>query len=60
MKKTVQNRPAEVVSGLAIAGAVFGFLTQAGVPTMLAALVAVGLGFGPLAVSNTVDVLRRR
>jgi len=52
------ERPTEVVSGLAIAGAVYGFLTQSGVRPEVAGLIAVALAFGPLVISNTVDRIR--
>lgn len=54
----LSERPTEVASGLAIAAAVYGFLTQSGVREEVAALIAVALAFGPLVVSNTVDRIR--
>lgn len=59
MKNLAQKRPTEVVSGLALAGAVYGFLASNGVPPAVAAIIAIILAFGPLAVSNTVDAIRR-
>jgi hypothetical protein len=59
MKKLAEKRPTEIVSGLAIAGAVYGFLAEGGVPNPVAAGVGAVLGFGPLVVSRTVDALRR-
>jgi hypothetical protein len=54
----VARRPTETVSGLMLAGTVYGFLTQAGVPTAWAAVIAVAIAFVPGAVSATVDALR--
>ena len=54
----LKERPTEVASGLAIAAAVYGFLTQSGVRQDLAALVAIALAFGPLVISNTVSRIR--
>jgi hypothetical protein len=54
----LSERPTEVASGLAIAAAVYGFLTQSGVKPQVAALIAVALAFGPLVISNTVDRIR--
>lgn len=53
----IQKRPTETVSGLALAVAIYGFLTQAAVGTELAAVVAVVLAFLPAAVSGVVDRL---
>lgn len=58
MKAKLKERPAEVVSGLAIAGAVYGFLTQSGIPQAPAAIAGAICGFGPLVVSHVVDALR--
>lgn len=57
-RNIVERRPAEVVSGLAIAGALYGFLAEGGVPNAVAALIAGVAGFGPLVVSRVVDSLR--
>jgi hypothetical protein len=55
----VEKRPTEVVSGLAIAGVVYGFCAESGLPNGVAAILGVICGFGPLVVSNTVDRIRR-
>jgi len=55
MKKAVQKRPTETVSGAALAGILFAFLTQAGVPPVFAAIGAAIAGFGPAVVSGFVD-----
>lgn len=52
------KRPTEAVTGLALAGAVYGFLTQDGVPQVVAAIIAVAIAFGPAAVSGIVDAVR--
>ena len=54
----VQARPTETVTGLALAVAVYGFLTQADVATALAAVIAVVIAFVPAAVSEVVDKIR--
>lgn len=54
----LEERPTEVVSGLAIAAAVYGFCAENGVPNAVAAVIAIICGFGPLIVSNTVDRIR--
>lgn len=59
MTKLAAKRPTEIVSGLAIAGAIFGFLTANGVPQVVAAPAAAICGFGPLVVSRFVDAVRR-
>lgn len=59
MKNIAEKRPTEIVTGLALAGAVYGFLSSNGVPPAVAAIIAVVIAFGPLAVSSTVDALRR-
>lgn len=58
MKNTIEKRPTEVVTGIALAGAIYGFLTQAGVGTGIAAVVAVCIAFVPGAISNVVDQIR--
>jgi hypothetical protein len=45
------DRPAELTALLAIAGAVFAWLTERGVPVVVAALVGLAAGAVPLAVS---------
>jgi hypothetical protein len=57
--KVLRKRPAEVVSGLTIAGSVYGFLTQVAVPQIVAGPIAAICGFGPLVVSRFVDAVRR-
>lgn len=55
----LEKRPTETVTGLALAGTVYGFLTQAGVAQPVAAVIAVVIAFGPIAVSTVVDVVRK-
>jgi len=57
MKKLVEKRPTETVTGLALAGTIYGFLTQSGVPEPIAAGAAAVCGFGPAVVSGFVDAL---
>lgn len=52
------ERPTEALTGPALGLAVFGFATQVGLPTVLAAILAVIVAFGPLMISKTVDALR--
>lgn len=54
------GRPTETASGLGLAAAVYGFLTQAGVPTIVAAAAGAVAGFGPLVVSELVDAIYGR
>jgi hypothetical protein len=54
------GRPTEAASGLGLAASVYGFLTQAGVPTGWSALVAVAIAFAPLCVSELVDAVHAR
>lgn len=53
------ERPTETLTGPALGLAVFGFCTQVGVPLIVAGILAVVCAFGPLAVSQVVDALRR-
>ena len=53
----MRNRPTETLTGIGLAGAIYGFLTQASVSHPLAALVAVAIAFLPVAISNIVDRL---
>lgn len=59
MKKLPRNRPTEIVSGIALAGAVTAALAPA-LPILLAVVVGAVCGFGPIVVSRFVDALRRR
>lgn len=52
------ERPTETIAGLALAAAIYGFLTQAGVPNGIAAVIAVALAFVPAAVTGVVDQIR--
>ncbi len=56
--ETLTNRPTETVTGIALAGTVYGFLTQVGLDPVLAAVIAIVVAFGPAAVSATVDSIR--
>lgn len=58
MKKALDNRPTEALTGPALGLAVFGFTTQVGLPTVVAAILAVFVAFGPLMISQIVDALR--
>ena len=57
MNELVKRRPTETLSGLALAAAVYGFLTQADVATATAALLGVVVAFGPALVTAVVDAL---
>lgn len=52
------TRPTETLTGLALAAAIYGFLTQASVSTVLAAIIAVAIAFVPAAISAIVDAIR--
>jgi hypothetical protein len=56
-RKRGSGRPTETLSGLGLATTLYGFLTQATVPTVAAAIAAAAAGFLPLVVSNAVDAL---
>lgn len=58
MKNALATRPTESVTGPALGLVVFGFCTQVGLPTIVAAILAVIAAFGPIVVSKTVDALR--
>lgn len=58
MKEAVAARPTEALTGIALAGTVYGFLTQAGVPEPVAAVIAVVVAFAPAAVSSVVDEIK--
>lgn len=57
MKKLIEKRPTETVTGLALAGAIYGFLAQGGVPPAIAAGVGAVCGFGPAVVSGFIDAI---
>jgi hypothetical protein len=57
MKKAIERRPTEALSGIALGTAVYGFLTQYGVPTGIAAGAGAVVAFGPAVVSGFVDAL---
>lgn len=54
----IQKRPTETLTGLGLAAAIYGFLTQAGVRQELAAIIAVAIAFVPAAISEVVDEIR--
>ena len=54
----IEKRPTETVTGLGLAAAIYGFLTQAGVSQPVAALVAIGIAFVPAAISEGIDRAR--
>jgi hypothetical protein len=56
----MKNRPTEILSGPALGLAIYGFETQVGIPPVVAGAVAVICAFGPLVVSQIVDVFRRQ
>lgn len=58
MRRHVKRRPTEAVTGLGLAASVYGFLTQAGVPQAVAAVLGVLVAFAPAAVSEVVDAVR--
>lgn len=55
----LENRPTEVVTGIGLAASIYGFLTQAGVPQEVSALVAVVIAFVPAGISAGVDRARK-
>lgn len=55
----IAERPTETVTGLALAVAIYGFLTQSGLDQGLAAAIAVAIAFVPAAVSEVVDAIRK-
>lgn len=59
LSTAIEKRPTETLTGLALAGAIFGFLTQAGVSQAVAAFTAIVIAFVPAAISETVDEIRR-
>jgi hypothetical protein len=58
VKDAVVTRPTETITGIGGAGVVYGFLTQAGVSSVVSALVGVAIAFVPAAVSAVVDEIR--
>lgn len=58
MKEAIANRPTETLTGVVLAGTIFGFLAQSGVPNVVAAIIAVAIAFAPAAVSTVVDEIR--
>jgi hypothetical protein len=56
----VTDRPTETVTGLALAVAVYGFLTQADLAHPASALIALAVAFVPTTISNIVDRIRGR
>lgn len=54
----IERRPTEVLTGIALAGAIYGFLAERGVPNAVAAIVAVVIAFVPAMISGAVDRLR--
>jgi hypothetical protein len=57
-KEAIAERPTETLTGIALATAVYGFLTQAGVPEPIAAAVGIVIAFGPAGVSTVVDEIK--
>lgn len=58
MKNKLAERPTESITGPALGLVVYGFTTQVGLPTVVAAILAVIVAFGPLLISNVVDALK--
>ncbi len=54
---TLTRRPTETTSGLALLVTVYGFLTQAGLPNGIAAVIAAVAAFAPAAVTALTDAL---
>lgn len=59
MSGLVAKRPTETVTGLGAALAVYGFVTQVGLPELVAAIVAVVVLVVPYLVSAIVDAVRQ-
>ncbi|HET7588582.1 MAG TPA: hypothetical protein VFK14_00130 [Solirubrobacterales bacterium] len=59
IQAAVQKRPTETVTGIALAGSIYGLLTKAGLDPAIAAVIAVAIAFAPAAVSEVVDAVRR-
>lgn len=59
MRRQLRRRPTEALTGLALAGAILGFLVEAGVGQPLAGGIAVAIAFVPGAISSIVDQVRR-
>jgi hypothetical protein len=55
----LERRPTEVATGLGLAAAIYGFLTQAGVSQEVSALVAIAIAFVPAGISEVVDRVRQ-
>jgi hypothetical protein len=58
MKNALSNRPTESLTGPALGLAVYGFTTQVGLPTVVAAILAVIVAFGPITISAMVDAFK--
>jgi len=58
LDKIIEKRPAEAITGLALAGSVYGFLSERGVSQPVAAVIGIAIGFLPAVVSETVDRVR--
>jgi hypothetical protein len=56
-RSLIRRRPTEVASGIGGAGAVFAWLTQAGLPELVAAVLAVVAGFLPAAITQVNELL---
>ncbi len=53
-----EKRPTEAVTGLGLASLLCAFLVQNGVPTAVAAIIAVLIAFVPTGISEAVDARR--
>jgi hypothetical protein len=54
-----EKRPTEAITGLGLAGLIYGWLTDHGVDPVLAAIVAVVIAFVPTGISEGVDAARQ-
>ena len=58
LRAFLAKRPTEAASGLGLALAVFGFLTQAGADSVASAAVGLAVGCGPAFMSAMVSAAR--
>lgn len=58
LKEVAQERPTELTTGVGLATLAYGFLAERGLDNLVALVIAVVIGFAPLVISNTVDLIR--
>jgi hypothetical protein len=58
VRGAIARRPTEAATGLGLAAAIYGFLTQAGLEPGLAAVLAVVVAFVPAGISGVVEAVR--